>query len=115
MRLTKVIILLFILLFNDTANAQSKVANINIKASINCDHCNRCESCGKRLENAVYTEKGIKRVDIDEQKKTVNVVYNPVKTSPEKIRAAIAKVGFDADDVKGDALAYEKLDSCCKR
>ena len=54
-------------------------------------------------------------MDIDEKTKTLSVVYNPQKTSPEKIREAIAKVGFDADDVKADTNAYEKLDPCCKK
>lgn len=97
------------------AAADNKVATINIKASIYCDHCKKCNSCGARLEKAVYTQKGIKRVDIDEANKTVSVVYNSEKTSPEKIRQAIAMVGFDADDVKADPKAYEKLDDCCKK
>lgn len=98
-----------------TASADNKVATINIKASIYCDHCKKCNSCSVRLEKAVYTQKGIKRVDIDEANKTVSVVYNSEKTSPEKIRQAIALVGFDADDVKADPKAYEKLDDCCKK
>lgn len=97
------------------AHAQSKVAKINVKASIYCDHCKKCESCGARLENAVYKEKGIKRVDIDEQQKTVNITYNPSKTNPEQLRRAIAKAGFDADDIKADPIAYGKLDDCCKK
>ena len=97
------------------ALAQSRVDKININASIYCDHCNQCESCGKRLENAVYSLKGIKRVEVDEKNKTVNVVYNPAKVTLEKIREAIAKVGYDADDVKADPSAYAKLDECCKR
>ncbi len=101
--------------FSTTAVAQSKVATIKIQASIYCDHCKQCESCGTRLEKAVFSEKGIKRVDIDETEKTLNVVYNPNKTSPEKIRQAIAKVGFDADEVKGDPKAYAALDDCCKK
>jgi mercuric ion binding protein len=98
-----------------SAGADNKVATINIKASIYCDHCKKCKSCGSRLEKAVYTQKGIKRVDIDETSKTVSVIYSTDKTSPEKIRQAIALVGFDADDVKADPKAYEKLDDCCKK
>lgn len=95
--------------------AQSKVATIKVQASIYCDHCKRCESCGGRLEKAVFTERGIKRVDLDEESKSLTIIYNPQKTSPEKIRTAISKVGFDADDIKADPEAYEKLDECCKK
>ncbi|MCD6063497.1 MAG: heavy-metal-associated protein [Flavipsychrobacter sp.] len=109
---------LFVILFATTVSlsfAQTKATTIAIKASIYCDHCRKCESCGERLEKAVFCEKGIKRVDIDEQQKTVNVIFNPKKTSPERIRQAIAKVGFDADDVQADPQAYLKLDDCCKK
>lgn len=115
MPLTKVIITVLILFLNNTANAQSKAATVNIKTSIYCDHCKRCESCGKRLEEAVYKEKGIKRVDIDEKTKIVSIIYNTTKTSPEKLRLAIANAGFDADDVKGNPKAYSTWDDCCKK
>lgn len=111
----KFLIFLMLFLFVNKTNAQSKVTTINIKASIYCDHCKQCGSCGSRLENAVYSLKGIKTVDVDEKSKTVNVVYNPKKTTPQQIRQAIAKVGFDADDVKADPTAYTKLDECCKK
>ena len=110
-------IILFLLLTvaTITAQAQSKVLTVNIKSSIYCDHCKECPSCGKRLENAVYDLKGIKRVDIDEQAKTLVVVYNSEKTNPEEIKKAITQVGFDADDMKADPEAYAQLDDCCKK
>jgi hypothetical protein len=43
------------------------------------------------------------------------VTYKKSKTSPEKIRKAISKVGYDADDVTADPKAYSKLDACCKK
>ena len=111
----KILIVLTLLTGTNVVYGQSKVATINVKASIYCDHCKQCESCGSRLEKAVFNEKGIKRVDLDEASKTLTIVYNPSKTSPDKIRQAISKVGFDADDVKADPKAYEKLDECCKK
>lgn len=96
-------------------HAQTKVATIVVKASIYCDHCKKCESCGERLENAIREEKGIKRVDINEKEKSVSIVYNTSKTSAEKLRQAIANAGFDADDIKGNPEAYAKWDDCCKR
>lgn len=97
------------------SQAQSKIATIHVKASIYCDHCQKCESCGKRLEEAIYQEKGIKRIDINSKEKTVNIVYNVTKTNPEKLKQAITRAGFDADNLKGDPEAYAKWDECCKR
>ena len=111
----KIISVAILLTATYAANGQTKIATINVKASIYCDHCKQCESCGSRLEKAVFNEKGIKRVDLDETNKTLSIVYNPTKTSPEKIRKAISKVGFDADDIKADPIAYEMLDECCKK
>ena len=98
-----------------SVNAQSKVVKIKVKASIYCDHCKQCESCGKRLYNAIQEQKGIRKVSIDPEQKTVEVTYNSEKVTADAIRQAIAHVGFDADDVKADPKAYELLDDCCKK
>ena len=52
---------------------------------------------------------------LDEQSKQVTVRYNLAKTTTEAIRTAISKLGYDADDVKADPKAYEKLPACCKK
>jgi hypothetical protein len=46
---------------------------------------------------------------------TITVTYNPKKTSSEEIRKSISLYGFDADSVKADPVAYNKLDECCKK
>lgn len=101
-------------IFN-TAYAQKKVQTLVVKTNIYCDHCQQCGSCGERIKEAVFTEKGIKRVDVDEKAMTVQVAYNTSKTNPEKIRKAIAASGFDADEVKAIPEAYAKLDECCQK
>jgi len=45
----------------------------------------------------------------------LTVEYKLGKTSPEKIRTAVSKIGYDADDVVADPKAYEKLPECCKK
>jgi mercuric ion binding protein len=111
----RIIACLVLLTGANQAQAQTKVAKINVKTSIYCDHCKQCESCGKRLYNAIHAEKGIRKVSIDPDQKSIEVSYNSQKTCADAIRKAIAKVGFDADDVKADSAAYEKLDDCCKK
>ncbi|HTN47477.1 MAG TPA: heavy metal-associated domain-containing protein [Flavipsychrobacter sp.] len=107
--------LLFLFVGLTMGYAQSKVTKIKIQAAIYCDHCKQCESCGKRLEEAIYNEKGVKRVDLDDKSNTVSIVYNETKTSPEKLRMVIAAAGFDADDVKGNKEVYATWDDCCKK
>jgi copper chaperone CopZ len=106
---------LLLLLCSSIMHAQNKIETIAIKASIYCDHCKKCESCGERIEKTIFSIKGIKRVDIDEASKTVKVAYNTQKTDASRIREAIASAGFDADDIKADPVAYQKLDDCCKK
>lgn len=89
--------------------------SVAIETRIYCDHCKTCESCGGRLEQAVYAIKGVKRVDIDDQKKQIKVVFNNKKTNIDQIRETIAASGYDADGVKALPQAYEKLDDCCKQ
>jgi len=117
MKYIKSILVAFIvMLFANTALAQQKtVQTAIIKTAIHCDHCKHCETCGPQIEKKLLKEKGIQMVLLDEKAMTIKVTYNSKKTDIEKIRAAISKLGYDADDVKADAVAYDGLDGCCKK
>ena len=43
------------------------------------------------------------------------VTYVTKKTNPEKLRLAITKIGYDADELKADEKAYNKLPGCCQK
>jgi len=58
--------------------------------------------------------KGVKDFKYDEKNYKVAVAYDPKKTNPDAIRKAIAKMGFNADDVKANEQAREKLPAECK-
>lgn len=116
----KTFLLLFIVaLSSANANAQEPkqktVQTAVIKTAIYCDHCKACESCGDRLEKTLLKEKGIQMITLDEKAMIIKVVYNSKKTDLTKIKTAISKLGYDADDIKADAIAYEGLDGCCKK
>ena len=102
------IVALFLLLTADL-KAQEQTQTMYVKTSATC------EMCKSTIEKYVAFEKGVKRITVDVPTKIATVVYNPKHTTPEKIRQAIAKSGYDADDVKADPKAYEKLDDCCKK
>jgi len=74
-----------------------------------------CGMCEERIENDLKFEKGIKYVELDDETKIVTVEYRTAKTNPDEIRKAISKIGYDADDVEADPIAYEKLPACCKK
>ena len=74
-----------------------------------------CGMCKERIEHDLSFEKGIKSVSLDNETKIVTVGYSPKKTNTDDIRLAISKIGYDADNVAADPVAYEKLPGCCKK
>ena len=73
-----------------------------------------CDDCKERIEHDLSFEKGVKSSSLDLDTKVVTVVYNSQKTDPEKIRVAITKIGYDADSLKADTKAFNKLPECCR-
>ena len=65
--------------------AQDKLETITIKTTIVCDHCMKCDDCGYNIDTSIRKAKGIKKVNINPEKNTVQVTYNSGKTTPEEI------------------------------
>jgi len=74
----------------------------------------QCGDCKERLEGALNYTKGVKFAELDLESKKVTVQFLTKKTSIETIKAIIAKIGYDADDVKADISAVERLPKCCQ-
>ncbi len=98
-------------LVGNIASAQQKtIQTAVIKTAIYCDHCKQCGSCGDKFNKGLLKTKGVQMVQLDDKAMTVTVTYNSKKTNLQTIKEAISKLGFDADDVKADPIAYEGLD-----
>jgi len=101
-----------LLLLAISAYAQQSPADnankIEIKTSAICDMCKHA------IEYDLAFEKGVKSADLNLDNKVVTVYFNPKKTSAEILRTRITKVGYHADELKRDPVAYEKLPACCK-
>lgn len=107
---TKLIVSIIALLMIFKINAQDvTTAELKIKTSAVCDMCK------ETIEKYMAFEKGIKKSVLDVDSKILTVAYNPQKITPEQIRKAVSKSGYDADDVPADPKAYKKLDACCKK
>lgn len=97
-------------IITNTAKAQdATTAELKIKTSATCSMCKTT------IEKYMAFEKGVKKSSLDVDSKILTVTYNPQKTTPEKLRIAVTKSGYDADDLKADPKAYKKLDDCCKK
>jgi copper chaperone CopZ len=90
-------------------NPEPKTKEIKIQTSAVCGMCE------ERLETNLAFEKGVKSVELDDETKILTIVYKTAKTDPDKLRKAISKLGYDADDVEADPKAYAKLPACCKK
>lgn len=106
--------IIIIFLITNKVSAQKTNQKAIIKTTINCTHCNACETCGLRFKTEMLKIKGIKMYVLDETAMTFTVYFNSKKTDLPAIRQGISKLGYDADEIKADSSAYEKLDDCCK-
>lgn len=103
-------VITLLVMFATTIKAQdATTAELKIKTSAVCDMCK------ETMEKHMAFEKGVKRSSLDVESKILTVTYNPQKTTPEKIRKAVSKSGYDADDVPANPKAYKKLNACCKK
>jgi copper chaperone CopZ len=96
----------------NTANAQEKKKNYE---EVQIQTTAVCGMCEERIEGNIAYEKGVKKVELDNDTKIVTIGYDPRKTDPEKLRTAISKIGYDADDVPADKEAHDKLPACCQK
>jgi len=107
---TLLAVLIFISLSGQAiSQEQKKEETITIKTSA------VCSMCKERIESQMAFEKGVKSVSLDVKSKVLTVTYKTSKTNPDKLKAAVTKIGYDADDLPADAKAYEKLPACCKK
>lgn len=73
-----------------------------------------CNTCVELIQEEMQFQKGVHKVEVDTETFEIMVDFNPSKTDKDQIRAAIAKLGVDADDLKADPKGAEKLPACCK-
>lgn len=108
--LSTLIISVFLLSgFNSNAQSKSDDTEIKIQTSAVCGMCK------DRIEETLAYEEGVKEAVLDMNTKIVSVTYNPKKTDVSKIKTAINKIGYDADETKANPDAYAKLPNCCKK
>ena len=74
-----------------------------------------CGNCCGTVTKAAKSVKGVTDVKADLENKKVTVTYNSKESLIGKSEKAIAKAGYQADDVKADPKAYDALPGCCKK
>jgi mercuric ion binding protein len=74
-----------------------------------------CGMCEERIEGGIAYEKGVKKVELNDETKVVTIGFDPRKNNADSLRTAISKLGYDADNVPADKEAYAKLPACCQK
>ena len=91
------------------ATLQAEVKEVKIKTTA------ECEMCKTAIEKAVNKLSGIEKSDLDYKSRILTVKYDTEKTTLDKIKTAVSKAGYDADEVKADKKAFRKLPKCCQK
>lgn len=74
-----------------------------------------CKMCKDRLEHDMAFEKGVKSVELDLDTKVLIIAYKTNKTNKEKLKKAVTKIGYDADEMVADQKAHDRLPDCCQK
>lgn len=105
------VLVMMIMLINPVSAQEEKKNYEEIKIQTSAV----CGMCEDRIEGNIAYEKGVKSVELDDESKVVTIGYDPRKTDAGKLRTAISKLGYDADDVPADKEAHDKLPACCQK
>jgi cation transport ATPase len=89
--------------------SSAKIDTVKIQTSA------KCNDCKERLEHNISFEKGVKSVELDSDTKVLTIVYKKDKTSEEKLKKAVTKIGYDADEMPADQKAHDRLPACCQK
>jgi len=106
-----IILVLFLILAALSAESQ-EIKNKNAKYVTEVN--GNCEQCQKRIQKAAYAVSGVKSAVWSIETHQLDLLINEEKTSLLEVKKAIAKAGYDTDEVKSSEENYEKLPSCCK-
>jgi periplasmic mercuric ion binding protein len=108
----KFLLLSFVMVFVSLA-AQAQVKPV-VTAIIKTPQA-LCENCKKRIEQYVKPYDGMLEVTVNYRKGETKVKFVTDRINIEEIKAYIANVGYDADDVLAAEDAYKRLPKTCKK
>ncbi|MFN5912977.1 MAG: heavy-metal-associated domain-containing protein, partial [Chitinophagaceae bacterium] len=75
----------------------------------------QCDMCKRKIEDFLKYEERVTKVVVYPKQKKTTVTYLTDRTNLENIKTAIANTGYDAEEVKAEKDAYNKLPACCKK
>tara|TARA_B100000700_G_C14745445_1_gene715018 strand:+ start:162 stop:500 length:339 start_codon:yes stop_codon:yes gene_type:complete len=74
----------------------------------------QCGMCQKTIEKGLGSVKGVKSVHVTLKDKVAHVTHDPTIVDLAAMELTISKLGYQANEVLADPVAYEALPKCCK-
>jgi copper chaperone CopZ len=105
MKTLKFFIAVVALTFSTVAFAATKTETIKVSG--------KCETCKARIDKAAKVD-GVSKADWSDKTQMLTLVYDPSKTTSDKVQKLIAAVGHDTPKYKADTKVYNALPGCCK-
>lgn len=109
---SKIISTIFLfLIFSCSINTHKKT---QVDSIIQFEVKGNCEMCKKRIEDALVSQRGIKKAQWNIQTKIVEVVYDSLKINEDRMHHVLSEVGHSTNKLKANPKSYNTLHSCCK-
>lgn len=105
------LMLLYFLFSGRVAYSQS-IKSIQTDSSLSFKVFGACEQCQHRIE-AAAKGKGVKSAFWNVDSKQLSLLYDPSRTTAEKIQDRIVAVGHDLETKKAKDAVYYALPQCC--
>ena len=107
----KLILATVLLLSGFSIQAQEKL-NKNAKYEIEVN--GSCDMCQSRIQKAAFSIAGVKSATWSIETHKLNLILNEEKATVLDVKKAVAKAGYDTDEVKATNENYDKLPGCCQ-
>lgn len=98
----------FIMLSSQVKSQSNTITEVKIITSAQCDMCK------KRIEDGLYTQKGVIEATLDVPTKILTIKFRSNKTDADKLRNYVSSLGYSADSIPANKEAYDQLPGCCQ-
>jgi len=107
----KLILAAVFILSGFSIQAQEKL-NKNAKYEIEVN--GNCDMCQSRIQKAAFSIAGVKSAIWSVETHKLSLILNEEKATIMDVKKAVAKAGYDTDEVKATSEDYTKLPGCCQ-
>lgn len=106
---------IFILVISGIISVGTVVAQKNTIEEVKIKTSAQCDMCKTRIEEGLFTQKGVVEAKLEVATKTVTIKFRPNKTTVDQLKLYITSLGYDADELVAGQKAHDQLPGCCQK